>query len=190
MTSMFGQIVRALLLVLGAIMLLFGLWFQFGPRARYTGSSPKPGSVLSESPSNITINFSRELTAESRMTVVSTMTVSPSGEAIHEDRRVSTITGPDTNDAQGQTLRVNVSPELPAGLYWVNWTVFPKSVGVRSYGSFYFVVGMPLPTYLTGDSSGGLHEQHRPGRRQRAVLISGVILLAMGFFIPSRIWKL
>jgi hypothetical protein len=119
MTSVFGQAIRALLLALGAIMLLVGLWYQFGPRARYLDSYPKPGSTLSESPGNITINFSRELAAESTITAVSTITLSPSGETIYGDKTVGKIEGPDPTDSQGQTLRLNISPGLPAGIYWV-----------------------------------------------------------------------
>src|SRR5688572_24481474 len=88
MTSLFGNIIRALLLVLGAIMLIFGLWYQLAPRARYVESSPKPNSVHSGSPDNVTINFNRELSADSRMNVLSIITMSASGEEIHKTEKL------------------------------------------------------------------------------------------------------
>lgn len=186
---MFGQIIRALLLVLGAIMLIFGLWYQLAPRSRYVDSSPQPNSVLSDSPDNVTVNFNRELSAQSRMNVLAMVTISPTGEETHKVGKVYEVNGPDPNDASRKTLRVNVSPELARGTYCVQWTAHP-SLGVRSHGMFYFAVGMPLPPYLAEGSPEGLYEQYWPRRRHRAMLIGGVILLLMAFFIPSRIWKL
>jgi len=186
----FGQIIRALLLVVGAIMLIFGLWYHLAPRARYVDSSPATNSVLSESPGNVTINFNRELSAESRMNVLSIITMSPSGEEIQKTEKLHTANGPDPSGASRNTLRVNVSSELPTGIYCVQWTVYPRYPGVRSHGMYYFGVGMPLPPYFTDASPYGLHEQYWPRRRHRATLIGGVILLLMAFFIPSRVWKL
>lgn len=190
MMNVFGQIIRAFLFVLGAIMLVFGLWYQFAPRARYVDSAPTPNSVLSESPGNVTVNFNRELSAESKMNVLSIITMSPSGEEIHRAEKLHTVNGPLPNEASHSTLRVNVSPELSRGIYCVQWTVYPRYPGVRSHGMYYFGVGMSLPPYFTDTSPGGLHEQYWPRRRHRATLIGGVLLLLMAFFIPSRIWKL
>lgn len=190
MTRVFGKIIRALLLVLGAIMLMFGLWYQFAPRARYVESSPTPNSVHSGTPGNVTISFNRELSAESRMNVLSIITMSQSGEEIHETEKLYTANGPDPNGASRKTLGVNVSSKLPSGIYCVQWTVMPRYLGVRSHGMFYFGVGMSLPPYFTDASPGGLYERYWPRRRQRATLIAGVILLVIGCFVPSRVWKL
>lgn len=190
MTSLFGNIIRALLLVLGAIMLIFGLWYQLAPRARYVESSPKPNSVHSGSPDNVTINFNRELSADSRMNVLSIITMSASGEEIHKTEKLYSVNGPDPNGASRKTLRVDVSSELPSGVYSVQWTVMPRHLGVRSHGMFYFGVGMPLPSYFMDGSPRGVYEQYWARRRHRATLIAGVILLVMGCFVPSRVWKL
>lgn len=170
-------------------MLIFGLWYHLAPRSRYVDSSPRPNSVLSDSPDNVTVNFNRELSAQSRMNVLAMVTLSPKGEETHKVGKVYDVNGPDPTDASRKTLRVNVSPELPRGTYCVQWTVHPR-LGVRSHGMFYFAVGMPLPPYLAEGSPEGLYEQYWPRRRHRATLIGGVILLLMAFFIPSRIWKL
>ncbi len=185
---MFGQIIRAILFIFGAIMLIFGLWYHLAPRSRFVDSSPAPNSVLSDSPDNVTVNFNRELSAESRMNVFSMVTLSPSGEESHKVGKVYNVNGPDPTDASRKTLRVNVSPELPRGTYCVQWTVHPR-LGVRSHGMFYFAVGMPLPPYLAEGSPEGLYEQYGPRRRHRAMLIGSVILLLTAFFIPSRLWK-
>ena len=175
------------LLVLGAILLLIGLWYHLAPRAQYVDSSPKPGSELSDSPDNITVSFNRELRAESGMVVISTL-LSESGD-IYGARKTYTVTGPDPNDLNGLTLRVNIPQELPPGVYWVNWTAIPKHVGVRTRGSFYFAVDMAVPAHFTRDFPEVLYERDRPRQSQRAFLIAGVVLLAMGLFISSRLWR-
>jgi methionine-rich copper-binding protein CopC len=189
MTAVFGQVVRALLLVFGAIMLLFGVWQLLAPRARYVSSSPQPGSILTESPRSVTVTFSDELAPESKISVASTITLSPSGETIYGDGKRYTAQGPDPEDPQRRTLRVDLGSELTHGLYWVQWTTVARRGYAQRSGRLCYAVGMRIPAHLTRDLPGGLYERDYRKRRRRAALIGGVVLLALGAFVPSRRWK-
>jgi methionine-rich copper-binding protein CopC len=189
MTAVFGHIVRALLLVFGVIMLLFGVWQLLEPRARYVSSSLQPGSILPESPRSVSITFSEELAPESEISVASTITSSASGETSYGDGKRYTAQGPDPEDPQRRTLRVDLGDELTRGLYWVQWkTVARRGLAQRS-GRLCYAVGMPIPAHLTRDLPEGLYERDYQERRRRAALIGGVVLLALGAFVPSRRWK-
>ncbi len=185
MTSVPGQIVRALLLFFGAVMLLFGVWQQLEPRANYVSSSPEPGATLATAPDGVTISFSNELTAESEVSVASTITLSPSGETIYGDGKRFTARGANRHDSMGRTLHVDLDPGLPRGLYWVRWTAVAVRGRARRSGRLCYAVGMPVPEHVTRDMPGALDERNYRWREHRATLLSGVLLLALGVFLPQ-----
>ena len=182
-------IIRTLLLLMGAGALLFGLWQQLVPRARYVSSSPAPGASLATSPPSIVVRFSNQLNTTSEISVVSTITLSPSGETIYGDGPRFSAKGPDPHDSLGETMRVDLSPELPRGLYWVQWTTESVRGRARSSGRFCYAVGMTVPDHITRDGPGGLLERDYKWREYRATLVAGVLLVALGVFLPRLRWK-
>lgn len=189
MTELYRQIVRALLLLMGAGMLLFGVWQQLVPRARYVSSSPEPGSSLSAPPTSVNVRFSNQLSPNSEIALASTITLSPSGEAIHGDGKRFTAKGPDASDPLGRTLRLDLSPGLSPGLYWVQWTTESVNGRAKSSGKLCYAVGMTVPEHITRDMPGGLLERDYKWREHRAVLLSSVLLIALGVFLPQLRWR-
>lgn len=182
-------IIRTLLLLMGSGALLFGLWQQLVPRARYVSSSPAAGASLATSPTSIVVRFSNQLNMSSEMAVTSTITLSPSGEPIYGDGPRFSAKGPDPNDPLRQTMRLDLSPELPRGLYWVQWTTESVRGRARSSGRLCYAVGMTVPDYITRDQPGGLLQHDYKWREHRATLLAGVLLIALGIFLPRLGWK-
>lgn len=182
-----GLIIRVVLLFFGSIMLLFGVYDLVVPRARYVNSSPTPGAELVALPASLSVSFSDELAPESSIGVVSTITLSTSGEKVYSDGRKFTVAGPDPGDPQHRTLRAALEPGLPGGLYWVEWTAVAARGKSKRFGRFCFGAGMPVPPEITRDGAGALWERDYKWRGNRAALIGGVLLMALGALLPRKI---
>lgn len=176
---------RVLVLFFGTALFLFGVVDLVIPRARFVSSSPPAGSSVADPPAAVTIKFSSKLSPESRIDVVSTIRLSPSGENDYLDgSSVVTKAGLDPSDASGRSLRADLRPGLHKGLYFVNWRT--KSAGWRAvtFGKTPFGVGMPVPEYITQDMGGSVWERHYQQRSRRGALIGGALMLALGLLLP------
>ncbi|HEX6730116.1 MAG TPA: copper resistance protein CopC [Pyrinomonadaceae bacterium] len=181
------QIVRALSIFFGIVLLLFGVWGLLVPRAHFVDSTPAAGGIVDVPPSTVSVSLTNKLDPESRIDVTSTIELLPSGEHEYLDgRSVITRSEIDPGDSSGKTLRAHLQPGLHKGLYWVSWN--SKVAGWRtiSYGKTVFGVGMNVPADLTEDMGGTVWERNYQHRGRRAALIGGVIMLALGLFLK---WK-
>jgi methionine-rich copper-binding protein CopC len=192
MTNLPSQIIRALLLFFGSLLLLFGAWELLAPRARYVSSHPAPGAALAAPPQEVLVSFSNELTPESNISVTSTVTLSPSGEKEYSGGKRFTATGPDPRDPQRRTLRVELEPGEPAGLYWVQWKAVAARGKSQRFGRLCFGAGMTVPDHITRDMPGALREWNYRWRERRAALLGGLLLVALGVVLPRlplRGWR-
>ena len=179
------RLIRGLLLLGGSLLLLYGVWSLIVPRARFVSSSPSPGATIERPPSAVTVAFSRPLDPQSTIEVLSTISLSPSGEQSFTDgATLATTSGLDAGDARRRTLRVELPPELPGGLYVVRWTAMTEGGRARRFGTYYFGVGMPVPEHIMRDVPGALQEQDHRARERRSVVLGGVILLGLVALLP------
>lgn len=179
------QILRALLLFFGVVLLIFGLWDLLVPRAHFVNSNPAAGAVIEAPPSSVSVSFTNELDPESRLDVTSTIELLPSGEHEYLDgRSVITRAEIDPGDSSGKTLRAHLRPGLHKGIYWVSWTTRVSGWRTISYGKTVFGIGMKVPEHLTADMGGTVWERNYQYRSRRAALIGGVVLVVLGLFLP------
>jgi len=180
-------ITRALFLFWGSVMLLFGTWDLLVPRARYVGSSLEPGAVVSSPPAAVTVSFSEELAPESEINVASTVSLSPSGERVYSGgEKVTAASGLDLGDPRRRTLRADLEPGLPGGLYVVNWKAVAAQGRAKRFGRFYFGAGMAVPEHIMSEMRGTLRERdyEYPLWGRRSALLGGVLLVALGALLP------
>ena len=177
------RVLQASLLILAAILLLFAMWTWLIPRARYVKSNPAPGAILASTPTAVTIEFSENLDAASTASVVSTITLAPNGEYTYGDGKRFKTTGPSLDQGR-RTLRIRLDPELPKGLYWVQWNAVAASSKAKRVGRFCFAVGMNVPDHILRDMPGALDEHNDRYRYDRAVVLSGVLLAGLGLLLP------
>ena len=168
---------------MGAVLLLFGMWDWFIPRARYVGSTPEPGATLATVPSVVSIDFSENLDRTSTASVASTITLSSAGEAIYGDGRRFTVTGPSLEHCR-RNLRIPLDPDLPRGLYWVQWNAVAASSNAHRSGRFCFGVGMNVPDDIVRDMPGAMIERDAGFRQHRAVVLGGLLLAGLGLLLP------
>ncbi|HSE21905.1 MAG TPA: copper resistance protein CopC [Pyrinomonadaceae bacterium] len=178
----FSSLIRAVLIFIGSVLLVFGTWDKLRPRGRYESSSPKPGSVLSRAPELVTIQFSDALDWESELSVVSTITLEPNGEAIFEDGEPVIVHGPSPENPRA--LNILMPSDKRPGLYWVRWRVVTARGKAARFGSFCFGVGMPIPEHITRETPGGFSERDERERSYRAVLLGGLLLVVLGVVFP------
>jgi methionine-rich copper-binding protein CopC len=161
------------LIVLGALMLLFGAGEALRARARYVSSDPAPGATLAAPPGAVRVRFERALDPSSRLRVSRTAP----GEVASQ---VAVSSALDPGDAERATLTAALS-EASAGIYHVNWHVMPAAGGSARAGSFRFAVGMPLPE----DAAGGKLEDRIAGeRKKRKTVLGGLVLMLLGAGLP------
>ena len=177
-----ASLIRASLLLIGFVLLCAGAWDKLVPRARYESSSPAPGAVLDQVPESVTIQFSDDLDQSSEISVVSTITLKSSGEKIFEDGKPLASNGPSLENAKA--LKVVMPSDIGYGLYWVRWKAVAARGKATRYGLLFFAVGMPIPEYLTQGLPGALSERNPNERRYRAVLLGGVLVVALGLLFP------
>ena len=187
MVTVMHPILRAAIIFFGLVLLLFGVFDLVTPRARFVGSKPLPGSVITSPPPAVIVNFTRKLSPESVLDVTSTIRLLPSGELEYRDgSSVVKKSGIDPGNPGGTSMRAELKPGLDNGLYWVSWRA--KAAGWRSitYGRTYFAVGMPVPENITRDMDGSVWERNYQWRRRRAALVGGVVLIALWLLMRKR----
>lgn len=177
--------IRLSLLVMGSVLLLFGLWNWLIPRARYVTSNPRPGAMVATTPSAVTVDFSEELDVTSRISVASTITLSAAGERIYGDGKRFIVNGPAAHDSTHRTLYVALDPDLPTGLYWVQWNAVAARGKSQRSGSFCYGVGMSVPDDIMRDMPGAIYERNYRFRDHRAVVLGGLLLVGLGLFLPQ-----
>jgi len=177
---MTGKPARLAFLIIGGVLLLFAAWNFLVPRPHYSTSTPAPSTVLSTMPDAVSVQFTGDLAPESSISVVSTVTVSASGEKAYGDGKRFTA----TRGADARTLNVGLDSDLPNGLYWVSWSAVAARGRAKRFGNFCFSVGMPIPEGATRDRQGAVVEHDYQYREQRAVLVGGFLLVVLGLIIP------
>ena len=168
-------------------MFFFGLNDLFTARAHFVNSIPAPGKSVYAPPTAVTVTFSEALAPGSEMSVMSTVTLKPSGEARYSGgERVSSTSTIDIYDPQHRSLKAILLLELPNGLYRVDWTTIAAKTRAQRFGSFYFGAGMPVPDHILKEGADSLRErdfEYEEGSRASA-LVGGFILVLLGIF-----WK-
>ena len=180
-------ILRVVVIFIGLALFLFGVLDLVIPRARLVSSNPVTGTLISEPPSAVTLQFSSKLARESTMDVTSTIRLLPSGERTYLDgSSVVMKSGIDLADPEGKSMRADLRPELHKGLYWVTWRTTSAGWRTVTYGKAYFAVGMAVPEGVTDDMDGTFWERNYEWRRRRAAIVGGLVLIVLGLFIWSK----
>jgi len=185
---------RTLLIGFGLIMLLFGLNDLFTTRAHFVSSHPEPGKSVLSSPTAVTVIFSEEIAPESRITLVSTVTLEPSGELFYSGgEKVSATSAIDIYDPQHRSLKAVPLLELPNGLYRVDWTAIASKNKAQRFGSYYFASGMAVPDHILREGENSLREENFSYSDERNLpekaVFAGLILVLIGVFwnhLPRR----
>ena len=113
---------RAVLILFGAVLLIFGLWDLVTPRARFVNSNPPAGAVIAEPPSVVIVNFSNKLAVESTMDVTSTIRLLPNGEVEYlKGGSVVMKSQIDPGDPESNSMRADLRSGLHKGVYWISW---------------------------------------------------------------------
>lgn len=181
------QIYCAVLISIGIVLTLFGVWDVAVPRARFVNSNPPAVAVIDDPPPAVTVSFSNRLAPESRIDVTSTIKLLPSGELEYlNGSSVITQSEIDPGDASGKTLRAQLRPALHKGVYWVSWNTKVSGWRTASYGKTAFGVGMKVPDHLTKDMGGTIWERNYQYRSRRAALIGGVVMLALALAVRVK----
>jgi methionine-rich copper-binding protein CopC len=196
MTRFIDPIARICLALFGLSMLLVAVGQALMPHARYRQGRPEPAGVLDTAPAEVVVRFSREVTPDSRLGVVSTVSILPSGEYSYSGGAdVVAQSGFDPNDSSRQSLRAVLRPGLPKGLYRVDWSTVAARGKAERFGRYYFGVGMAVPASITRDLGGPLRERGTYDTDEvspRAVVLGGVLLVVFAVFFPwfrSRPWR-
>lgn len=178
---------RLALLVIGGGLLAFAAWNWLLPRARYSTSNPAANAVLTQPPETVSVQFTDALGTESTLAVVSTITLSPTGEKVYGDGKRFTASGPSLDSRRA--LSIKLDPDLANGLYWVSWSTVAARGGAKSFGNFCFSVGMPIPDGVTRDRENAVVEHDYRYRDQRAVFAGGVLLVGIALILPHFIGR-
>jgi methionine-rich copper-binding protein CopC len=181
------QLYSVILITLGLVLTLFGLFDLLVPRARFVNSNPPAGTVIAEAPSVVSVTFSNKLASGSRMNVTSTIKLLPSGEQeFLNGGSVVLKSEIDPADQSGRTMRAQLQPDLHKGLYFINWTAETSGWGTISNGQTTFGVGMEIPEHITRDMGGVIREHNYQYRGRRAAFVGGVILLVLGLGLRAK----
>ena len=179
--------VRTLLIGFGLIMFVFGLADLFQARPHFVSSFPEPGQSMASPPTAVTVTFSEELSPESTISVVSTVTEKATGELSYSGgEKVNTTSAIDIYSPPNRSLKAILQLDLPNGLYRVDWNTLAAKTRVQSFGSFYFGVGMSVPDHILREGTDSLREkdfEYEKGWRASA-LGGGFIFIFIGLF-----WK-
>jgi methionine-rich copper-binding protein CopC len=188
MTRLIDPIARIVLALFGLSMLLVAIGDALVPHARYRQSCPEPASVLATPPAEVVIRLTREVTSDSKIGVVSTVSILPSGEWSYSGGEdVVARSGFDPNDPSHQSLRAVLRPSLPNGLYRVDWSTVAARGKAERFGCYYFGVGMPVPASIARDLGGPLRERSIYDTDEvspRAVAFVGVLLIVLAILFP------
>lgn len=186
---MFGipaVVLRIALAGWGMILLAVGGCDLLAPRARLVESTPPAGAVLETPPAAVLLSFDEPLGEQSSMRVRSTITLSPAGAQVHGSGPEFTANGPDPSDGDRRTLRVELPPGLPGGLYWVSWRTYVTNGMAARSGQYCFSAGMPIPGSILADNPGGKRERDSRQRQRTGAIAGGLIMLALAAIIRKR----
>ena len=129
--------VRTLLIGFGLIMFVFGLADFFKTRPHFVGSFPEPGQSTVSPPTAVTVNFSEELSPESTISVVSTVTEKATGELSYSGgEKVNTTSAIDIYSPPNRSLKAILQLDLPNGLYRVDWNTLAVKTRAQRFGSY------------------------------------------------------
>jgi methionine-rich copper-binding protein CopC len=190
MTRFLDPLIRICFALFGLSILLVVVGQALMPRARYLESRPGPGSELGAVPAEVVVRFSREVTADSKLGVVSTVSILPFGQYSYTGGTdVFVRSGLDPNDPSHRSLRAVLRRGLAGGLYRVDWSTVAARGRAERFGSYYFGVGMPVPDHITKELGGPLRERDNygvdtEGVSPRAIALGGVLLIALAIFFP------
>jgi methionine-rich copper-binding protein CopC len=188
MTRFTDPIIRTFLALFGLSMLLVTIGDALVPHARYRQSQPEPASILATPPTEVTLRFSREVMPDSKIGVVSTVSILPSGEWSYSGGDdVVAQAGFDPNDPSHQSLRAVLWRGLPNGLYRVDWHTVAARGKAERFACYYFGVGMSVPESVTRDLGGPLRERDVYDTDEvspRAVAFVGILLIALAICLP------
>jgi methionine-rich copper-binding protein CopC len=179
-------VLRIALVGWGLILLAVGGCDLLKPRARLVESTPPAGAVLETPPAAVLLRFDEPLGEQSYVRVRSTITLSPAGEQVHGSGPEFTANGPDPSDRDRRTLRVELPPGLPGGLYWVTWRTGVNRGSAVRYGQFCFAAGMPIPESILAENPGGKRERDGRQRQRTGALAGGLILLVLAVIVRKR----
>lgn len=173
-------------LIIGLALLLFGVGDLLIPRARFVRATPAAGSVISEIPLFVILEFSSKLAPESTMDVTSTIRLLPNGESEYlNGSSVVVSSGLNSGDASGQSMRAELRPGLHKGLYLVSWRTTAAGWRTRTYGNTYFTVGMSAPESVKTGMADNFDEQNYDWRGRRAALVGGLLMVMLAVYL----WK-
>lgn len=171
---------RILFLTFGLWLLLSGTTELLVPRARFVDSAPVPGVTVAAPPSSVRITFDRELHPSSGVVVRK----SKPGNVTRVDRGMTL----DPDDAGRRTLVVSLKPDVPEGLYTVEWHARTAALYFTSRGTegtFYFGVRVPVPTHLTArEWDEGSLDPETGGDARLYQLFAGAMCLLLGLIWP------
>jgi methionine-rich copper-binding protein CopC len=99
-------------------------------------AAPQEGSFLTAAPTQVRLTLSSRILLDGSSVSV----IAPGGGEVNN--------GPVRLEGDGRTLVATLRPDLPNGLYTVNWAAAPNGPGEKAEGSFDFGlrVGATLPT--------------------------------------------
>jgi methionine-rich copper-binding protein CopC len=133
--------------VIPATMLLLALMqaMTVGAHAEYRSSTPANGATVATPPAEVVITFSKETSATKSNGVVTDGTGATVSTGWHVDLNERT------------KLSIALKPNLPNGIYTVNWTSLSEDDGHVVDGSFIFTVdpNAASAAAATGQGNGG-----------------------------------
>jgi hypothetical protein len=179
----------------GLILSFFGLNEIFTTRAHFITSNPIPGISLYAPLTAVTVTFSDELAPESTISVVTTVTLKPSGDLSYSGgEKVSTSSAIDIYDPKHRTLKAILMLEPPNGLYRVDWTAIAAKNKAGRFGSYYYAAGMAIPDHILREGKNSLHEEDINYFDEinfpESAIFAGLILVLIGVFwnyFPKRL---
>jgi methionine-rich copper-binding protein CopC len=171
---------RILFLTFGLWLLLSGTTELLVPRARFLDSTPAPGVTVAAAPASVKITFDRELHPSSGVLVWK----SDRRNVARVDRGLAL----EPHDAGRQTLVASLEPDVPEGLYRVEWHARTAALYFTAWGTqgtFYFGVRVPVPTHLTArEWDEGSLDPETGGDARLYELSAGAICVLLGLVWP------
>jgi methionine-rich copper-binding protein CopC len=160
-----------LLGAIGVVMIGLGAGDLLRPRARWVGSDPAPGATVDVSPGTVRVTFDRALSPGSTIAVTRTIAADPAAPAVRLEGGIDA--------ADPNALAAPIAADAGEGLYWVSWRAVAGAGGVARRGSFPFRIGTSVPAYHLSDAGTSGRGSDERGRKRRAVLLGGVLLVAI-----------
>ena len=143
--------------------------------------------MVDQVPNQVWVTFSDALDPTSSISVHLAAIESPSGELSFPNRQVSIHAGRDPGDRSGRSLRAELVPGLPAGLYRVAWKTVAQNERALVAGTFCFGVG--ISDRLLRGLGGSLREREpgslaEPDSKRAMLLITGLLFVGVAAALP------